>query len=227
MKTVSKLPLSLATIRLLALVFLTGSCNLINEPKCPDPPYFPFTTIDKQWQNFTEAGEWVFENQRKQRRTYRVSKVYHGEKSPWYVGVFTERIGYYEDYWGMTWERTDSVSPAGYCSLRRIPVQKDPTQSVLAGEVYWTDYIGQANDTEGINVSYLHFGTDLSAISFSTLVVRGIKYQRVTHFQTSELAVSRLIGYRAPQRTTQLDYDEAIGVVRFVTLNGDVWERLP
>lgn len=209
------------------LVFIASSCNLLNEPKCPDPPYFPFTAIDKQWQNFATDEQWIFENKRKQRQTFRVSKIYHEEKSPWYVGTFTSRIGYYEDYWGVAWERTDSMARAGYCTLRRIPMQKDRTQSVLTGEFYWNDYVGQANNTEGLNTGYLDFGADLSAVSFRDLTVKGVKYQRVTHFQTSGLAITRLFAYRAPQKTTQLDYDAAAGVVRFVTLDGDVWERLP
>ena len=210
------------------VVCLASSCSLLPEPASYTPPYFPFANVDKQWQKFTAGTQWVFENQYHQRRTYQVSRVAHEEKKAETLAHPFIKVLYYNDYWLMSWERVDSASQAGYFILRRVPAQKDPSQSVLASEAYWDDYIGQHNDTGGVYTKYLNFGPDLSTKSFRVLTVRGVTYQHITSFQASGLAIIRLQTiYHAPQKTTQLDYDQAAGVVRFVTLNGDVWERLP
>jgi hypothetical protein len=215
-------------LRTLVVAGLVSSCSLLPEPSCPDPPYFPFAAVDKQWQNFTVGTQWVFENQRHQRRVYQVGRVAYEEKRAESLAHPYIKVLSYHDYWLMSWERVDSAAHAGYFLLKRIPAEKDPSQSVLAGEAYWDDYIGQHNDMGGVYTRYLNFGVDLSAISFRALTVRGVTYQHVTSFQASGLAITRLQTiFHAPQKTTQVDYDQAAGVVRFATLNGDVWERLP
>jgi hypothetical protein len=213
----------------LLVACLASSCSLLPEPSYPAPPYFPFTNGDKQWQKFATGTQWVFENQRRERRTYQVSKVTYEEKIPETLAHPYIKVLSYHDYWIMSWERVDSAARAGYFILRRVPAEKNPSQSVLAAEAYWDDYIGQHNDTGGVYTRYLNFGADLSTIKFHTLAVRGVNYQYVTSFQASALAIIRLQTiYRfATQRTTQVEYDQEAGVVRFVTLNGDIWERLP
>jgi hypothetical protein len=228
MKTTASFLDRLLIFKALLVMCLVSSCSLFPEPNCPDPPYFPFVAVDKHWQNFAVGTQWVFENQQHQRRTYQISRVEHEEKRPETLAHPYVKVLSYHDYWLMSWERIDSASRAGYFLLRRIPVDKDPSQSILAGEAYWDDYIGQHNDMGGVYTKYLNFGADLSTISFHALTVRGVTYQHVTSFQASALAIIRLQTiYHAPQKTTQLDYDQEAGVIRFVTLNGDRWERLP
>lgn len=223
------LPTKAVGFSLLVVAILVSSCELLNPaPECPEPKYYPFTEADKQWQNFTAEKQWVFENQHHQRRTYRISRIQSDVKKPlWVSGSRFEYLDYHLDYWGMTWERTDSVSRAGYFWLRRIPVYQNYNRSRLSAEVIWEDYIGQHNDTGGFNPGYLNFGDDLTKTNFRELSVKGIVYRKVTSFQASNIAITRLAQYNSKLKTVQVDYDQSAGVVRFRMLNGDVWERMP
>lgn len=190
------------------------------EPECPEPKYYPFTESDKKWQQFAPETQWVFRNQRDEQRTYRVARVENEAKKPnWVSGSQVEYLDYYLDYWYMTVQRTDSVSQGGSVVLKRIPVYQHYDRSELSYQFNWVDFIGRGG--------YLNFGQDLAATKFHSSTVRGITYTHVTRFQASSNEIMASGNFRLRPKTVQLDYDQAAGVIRFVTLNGDVWERMP
>lgn len=230
MKHVVKILAKVVALALTALTCSLTSCGLLGPaPECPEPKYYPFTSADEQWQQFSPEEQWVFENQRHERRTYRISKVQNEVKKPnWVSGSQVDYLDYYQDYWFMVIVRTDTIATAGSFMLKRVPVYQHYDRSRLDAQFSWPTYAGQHNDMGGTYSGYLEFGQDLTMTNFHSLKVKGVNYLHVTSFRASSIAVSRLTGLNwLKEITSELDYDQSGGIIRFVTTNGSVWERMP
>ncbi|MCC3158490.1 hypothetical protein LJ737_14665 [Hymenobacter sp. 15J16-1T3B] len=229
MKYILKVPAAKILPFLIVAAGAQTSCGLLQtEPPCPEEKYYAFTASDRQWQQFAPEQQWTFENQQHVRRQYRVGRVESREKVPlWQSGAQTEYLDYYFDDWSMRIERVDSVGLLGYFDLRRIPVYQHYDRSRLNAEFYWPGYAGQHNDMGGTYSNYLEFGEDLTVTNFRALTIRGKTYPSVTSFRASSIAINRVGSSPFWEITSEVDYDQQSGVVRFVTKNGNVWERIP
>lgn len=228
MKHVGTISAAVTGLKLFLLTSLVSSCELLNPaPECPEPTYYPFNEADQQWQHFAVESQWVFENQRHERRTYSISRVQKEVKKPtWVSGSQIEYLDYYSDYWDMRIERTDSAASVGSFTLKRVPVYQLYDRSRLDARFYWPGYVGQHSDMGGTFSDYLEFGNDLTLINFHSLTVKEMNYSYVSSFRASNTAIVRLASFNNREQTSELDYDRDAGVVRFVTTKGIVWERI-
>ncbi|GAB3650772.1 hypothetical protein GCM10027594_25990 [Hymenobacter agri] len=194
--------------------------------------YYHFTTDDQPWLQAQEGEEWVLESPRGGRRVYRVEQArlkLQAEKRT-APGLLTSGVllNYY-DYFDLRTTRIDTPFIKGEIRFYRDAALTNANGTNLNKSQFyatgvWQDFVGNA-DTATCNFQGMRFPTGAGLNGpFQRLTVRGRTYTEVVAFVGTPLRAgcARL----HPSTIEGLYYDRQAGLVRMVSLAGEVWERV-
>ena len=205
-------------------------------------PYYHFTDNDRLWLQARHDEIWRVENGRGQQRAYRISVSEHLKRGDYSYSTgipgSSQLLGYY-DHSTVRANRIDTLSAGvrGYFDLRFYRdaamrtnlssggYDKYASQFYANGEFYEfvgnTDLVSDYYSCRGLKFPR---GASLNG-PFQQLTVRGRQYNDVVVFTGTS---------RGPNCTPvsssymqALYYDRRAGLVRMVSLAGEVWERVP
>lgn len=204
-------------------------------------PYYHFTAADQPWLQLQQGTEWRFENSRGYQRVYEVYQRWENTQAenrtlvPTGSFIGSAKLLNYYDELLVRVRRTDSLSSGGEFRFHRAAALKatlrvqgsDPTKSRLyvAGE--WSEFVG---NTDLMSDQYACRGLKFPQAAalegpFQQLTIRGRPYTEVVTFTgTFRRPNCRPASYSFMQ---ELYYDRQAGIVRMVSLSGEVWDRLP
>ena len=201
-------------------------------------PYYHFTDNDRFWLGTNTGDEWKMENAQGYQRVYRASVIIHDIKKARYASpgfINPSKPLAYEDIIYVRLARTDSI--VGFSELRFYrgaakltgsPAGSfDPDKSEFYAQGEWDDFVGNSDPHVS---SYYCRGLSMprgAALNgpFQQLTVRGRAYNEVMAFIGNIRDPScRPVSSSFMQA---LYYDRQVGMVRMVSLAGEVWDRVP
>ncbi|GAB3650780.1 hypothetical protein GCM10027594_26010 [Hymenobacter agri] len=202
-------------------------------------PYYHFTPNDRLWLQAKEGDQWTFENLRGYRRVYRINRVietlkYEHRKTS--MGIpSSSTLLFYNDFITVRFSRIDSVGRSGaelrfardaamLTNLNSGGFDEKRSQFYVEGEDYEfvgnTDLISDYYSCRGLKFPR---GAALNG-PFEQLTVHGHTYYEVVAFKgTARGADCPPVPATFMQ---ELYYDRQAGLVRMVSLAGEVWERV-
>ena len=202
-------------------------------------PYYRFTDSDQLWLQTQQGANWKFQNSRGIQRTYSVtlSQRLQAEnkqvQSPGPNFAAPKLFNYYDSaVLGVSSSDTANTGVGGQFRFYRdaaYPIRNaagsGPSQFYAAGE--WFKFIGNTDEqSDYYACPGLKFpgGSQLNG-PFLFLTVRGKQYSEVLLFA----ATTRKQNCSVPTGSSIKDlyYDRQAGVVRMVSLSGEVWDRVP
>lgn len=201
-------------------------------------PYYHFTDADRLWLRTKPNDEWKLENSQGYQRVYRVSVIAHdiqkGEyRAPGFISP--SKPERYIDRIYLRLNRTDSTRLFSELRFCRNPALLtgfrfdgyDPNRSEFTVEGEWPEFVGNTGfNTDFYNCRGLKFprGATLNG-PFQQLTVRGRTYPDVVAFIGTP---------RGPNCAPvpayfmkELYYDRQAGLIRMVSLAGEIWDRVP
>ena len=208
-------------------------------------PYYHFTTTDQLWLQARQGDEWKFENTQGYRRAYRLTvtqelRAEHLSRPPVGSIIGSAKLLNYFDTAFLRVSRTDSNRTAindgaGMLRFSRDAALltnlnsggKDPNTSWFYVKGEWYDFVG---NTDLISDYYTCRGLKFpqaAALSgpFASLTVRGWLYTEVVAFVGTPRGAD--CAPLPPSYMQELYYDRQAGLVRMVSLSGEVWDRVP
>lgn len=210
-------------------------------------PYYRFTDADRLWLRAKQGDERKFENILGYRRVYRVSAVLERVRAeqkeftgPGLLSNSAVLVNYY-DQTTVRMSRIDSILPSGFVlgggdlrfyraaallsNLSSGGRNKNASRFYAKGE--WSEFVG---NTDLISDYYYCRGLKFpngSALNgpFTSLTVRGRQYTEVVAFiGTSRGSTCAPVSQSYMQ---ELYYDRQAGILRMVSVAGEVWDRVP
>ncbi|WBO86577.1 hypothetical protein [Hymenobacter yonginensis] len=204
-------------------------------------PYYHFTEDDQPWLTMRQGDTWQFENVRGYRRTYQISQVIDylqaekKEVQPPGPNFSSPKLLNYFDQKTVRLTRTDSMRGGGEFRFYRGASQLtsrssdgyDKNKSSLYAKGEWSDFVG---NTDLISDYYSCRGLKFpreSALKgpFEQLTIRGRQYTDVIVFTGTSRGST--CASTSASFIQELYYDRRAGIVRMVSLGGEVWDRLP
>lgn len=238
--------LSAARLILASLVLFSSSACKKTDPEAEGlsfvdgVPYYHFTDNDRRWLGTKSGDEWKMENARGYQRVYRASVIVDDIQKARYHNppgsiVTSSKPMEYQDIKYVRLARTDSL--AGFSELRfyREAARRtnypaggfDPDKSEFYAQGEWVDFVGNSDPYVGVYYCRglnMPSGAALNG-SFQQLTVRGQQYNDVVAFiGTSRGPTCTPVPSSYMQ---ELYYDRRAGLVRMVSLAGEVWDRVP
>lgn len=229
---------------LMGLVLFSSACKKSDPDKeglsyVDGVPYYHFTDGDQPWLQARQGDEWKLVNASGYQRLYRVQQLIQSQQAAYKstsMGIPSNAklISYYD---GLTVRigRIDSARAYGELRFYRDAAMLtnlnsggfDKNTSRFYPEGEWSEFVG---NTDLISDYYscrgLKFprGAALNG-SFQQLTVRGRQYTEVVAF----IGTSRGSGCAQvpPSYMKELYYDRQAGLVRMVSVAGEVWDRVP
>lgn len=236
--------LSAARLMLASLVLLSSSACKKTDPEAEGlsfvdgVPYYHFTDNDRPWLQSRQGDEWRLVNANGYQRVYRagIIQTLQGENKSTSSGIpgHTKLLNYYDQV-TVGISRIDSSRGGGSLRFYRDAAMLtnlnsggfDRNTSRFYAEGEWYEFVG---NTDLISDYYscrgLKFpsGAALNG-SFQQLTVRGRQYNDVVAFiGTSRGPTCTPVPSSYMQ---ELYYDRRAGLVRMVSLTGEVWDRVP
>ena len=204
-------------------------------------PYYHFTDADQRWLQVKEGDLWKLENARGYQRVYRVTQAGQAIQQenlhfgpPGIPQPPPELVNYY-DAASVAFSRTDS-SGYGYAELRFYRDAAMRTNQSSGGyDKNISQFYAEGTDYEFVgNTDLLSSYFRCRGLKFPSggalngpfqqLVVRGRAYNEVVAFiGTARGATCRPVSSSYMQ---ELYYDRQAGLVRMVSLAGEVWDRV-
>ena len=236
----------LTAIRLLlaSLVLLGSSACKKTDPEAEGlsfvngVPYYHFTDDDQRWLKTKSGDEWKMVNASGYQRVYRagIIQTLQGENESTSSGIpgHTKLLNYYDQV-TLGISRTDSSRGGGSLRFYRDAAMltnlnsggSDRNTSRFYAEGEWYEFVG---NTDLISDYYSCRGLKFpngAALNgpFQQLTVRGRQYNDVVAF----IGTSRgsTCGPMPSFYMQELYYDRQAGLVRLVSLAGEVWDRVP
>jgi len=204
-------------------------------------PYYHFTDADRTWLQVKQGDEWRFENARGCRRVYRVGgiveniKAENKEVQPPGPNFSPPKLYNYYDQRSVGINRTDSAltgitlrfarGAAMLTNLNSGGFDANTSQFYAEGEDY--EFVGNTDlISDYFNCRGLKFprGAALNG-PFQALTVRGRPYAEVVTFLGS--ARGSTCAPVPSSYMQELYYDRQAGLVRMVSVAGEVWDRVP
>jgi hypothetical protein len=201
-------------------------------------PYYHFTDADQAWLQTRNNDEWRMENRRGYQRIYqaKVIVVNMGALKSTSSGIpGSAELQRYYDQVTLRLNRTDSLLGAADIRFTRDHARRgrlnsegyDEGSSQLYAEGEWYDFVGNTDlISDYFSCRGLKFpsGTALNG-PFQQLTVRGRTYTEVVAFLGT--ARGNTCAPVRPSFIQELYYDRRAGLVRLVSVGGEVWERVP
>jgi len=201
-------------------------------------PYYHFTDEDRPWLQVRQGDEWRMVNQQGYQRVYRawVIEDIKGaiRSSSGGIPSSSKLLNYY-DRVTVRLNRTDSTKGGADLRFYRAAAMLTnlnsggyaTNRSRFYAEGEWYDFVG---NTDLISDYYscrgLKFPIDTQLNGpFQQLTVRGRQYGEVVGFTASDRGPTC-----APTSSSfmrELYYDRQAGLVRMVSIAGEVWDRIP
>ncbi|WP_201978396.1 hypothetical protein [Hymenobacter rubidus] len=239
----------MATFHSLKYVFI--GCVLLGSSACTKDelednglsnvdgvPYYHFTDKDRLWLQVHQGDEWRMVNQQGYQRVYRAGIIedIKGASHSYSGGIpgSSKLLNYYDQV-TVRLSRTDSAK--GGADLRFYRAAAMLTNLSSGGyatnvsrfyaEGEWYDFAG---NTDLISDYYSCRGLKFPSNTqlngpFQQLTVRGRQYGEVVAFIASDRGPTCAPVSASFMR--ELYYDRQAGLVRMVSLAGEVWERMP
>jgi len=205
-------------------------------------PYYHYTDDDRLWLQAKQGDEWRLENGRGQQRVYRIDVIEHIRKGDYsYSGGIpgsSQLLAYY-DYTTVRANRVDTLGTGirGYFDLRFYRdaamltnlssggFNKQLSRFYAEGE--WYEFVGNTDlisDYYSCRGLKFPIGAALNG-PFQQLTVRGRQYHDVITF----IGASRgpTCAPVASDYMQELYYSRQAGLVRMVSVAGEVWDRVP
>ena len=202
-------------------------------------PYYRFTDADRLWLQTQQGAEWKLENVRGTQHIYsvtvrqRLQAENREVQSPGPNFASPKLFNYYDSaVLGVNSSDTANTGVGGqfrFCRDAAYPIRNaagsGPSQFYAAGE--WFKFIGNTDEqSDYYACPGLKFpgGSQLNG-PFLFLTVRGKQYSEVLLFA----ATTRKQNCSVPTGSSIKDlyYDRRAGLVRMVSLSGEVWDRVP
>lgn len=239
MKTLSAARIMLASL----ILFSTSACKK-TDPEAEGlsfvdgVPYYHFTDNDRPWLQSRQGDEWRLVNASGYQRVYRagIIQTLRGENKSTSSGIpgHTKLLNYYDQV-TVGISRIDSSRGGGSLRFYRDAAMLtnlnsgglDRNTSRFYAEGEWYEFVGNTDIiSDYYNCRGLKFpsGAALNG-PFQQLTVRGRQYSEVVAF----IGTSRgpTCGPVSSSYMQELYYDRQAGLVRMVSLAGEVWDRVP
>lgn len=209
--------------------FLLSSCV---KGKQDPAPYYQFLPSDREWLQFSKGNTWVFENARGARHQFRVDTVVLREHEAAYshpLGGGPGSVLYYFDQFSMHVASLDSSGRGGTFKFVREPQDGNTSKPVVfRPECVWYNYLGIDSGSGGFIPYVLNLPLNLGNPSFKQLTIRNVSY---THIIEINATTTSTIRGQWPLYTAtvikQILYDQQAGIIRLLSISGEVWERVP
>lgn len=202
-------------------------------------PYYHFTNQDQLWLRAKTGDSWLFENGRGIRCAYAIRVTQypqHPYKIPDHSGILVTKykvVSYYDET-VLSVVGTDSSGTGGggefhfYRDATFRPYNQagsGPSQLYVEGD--WHKFIGNTPDqSDYASCDGMRFPTGQEVNGpFVQLQVRGKQYADVIRFGATPRP--RTCPRPNAASLAELYYDRQAGLVRMVSLGGEVWDRVP
>jgi hypothetical protein len=231
---------------LLGMVLLSGNSCKKDGPEEAEGlsyvdglPYYHFTDQDQLWLRTKQGDKWTFENGQGVQHLYTANVtqyLQHGYRTfaPYaLLGTKYTLVSYYDEAVLNVFSPDSSNTGNGgefhfYRDATSRPyneVGTGPSRLYVEGD--WNKFIGNTDDlSDYANCDGMKFptGNELNG-PFMQLNVRGKQYSDVIQFRARQ----RPQTCKRPNAAslTELYYDRQAGLVRMVSLAGEVWDRVP
>lgn len=196
-------------------------------------PYYHFTDSDRLWLQHKPGDEWSFKNSAGIQRVYRLS-IRQQLQSPYKTsapsGILSTKytlVSYHDELELSVFNTNaaDSASGGRFYFYRDATVTghnqagSGPSRFYTDGE--WFSFLGTGKSQSD---DYQPNDAQLAG-AFTQLLVQGKAYSEVVLFS----AQPRSSFYPAPTSASvnRIFYDRQAGIVRLVTVGGEVWDRTP
>ncbi|MDO7853362.1 hypothetical protein [Hymenobacter convexus] len=202
-------------------------------------PYYHFTSQDQPWLQAKTGDSWTFENGRGVRHTYAIQVGQYPQRAyetfaPYgLLGTKYTVVSYYDETVLSAFSPDTSGTGSGgnfhfYRDATVRPYNEVGTgPSRLYAEGYWGKFVGNTDlhsDYYSCRGVKFPSGTALNG-PFQQLTVRGRTYTDVVAFiGTSRGPNCQPVSSAYLQ---EMYYDRQAGLVRLVSLGGEVWDRVP